>query len=685
MPAADKFDLRCHKDFPMPLAAAKEMLQTALGHARFDTVTFGTDTPTVSALRTTTTPGVIKRQESLQLIVKWQAASPPHVRFIWDVFDNSPGKRGAYNDQVAREFQRSLQYAYDLLAPPPPPVSLVRPGQPFDGRISAATRDYSECATSEEVADLNKGTLPLGVHAFGDDPEGPPIFSSAAPPVWYGKPLFLGHYRTGKPMLYNGVLICAPQNSGKTVLIKGWAKAANRAGYNILLVDVKGNLHQDLRQAGWRGRLYVLSTDPEDTRSDRINFLAGYISQEHGITASATDRIKQLATALLPSEGWTGQGGEGEFFYRNRVIWLNAFIHILLLDQIYHKWKFKNCCGIGPACRTHGEKKGRNICALQICARTCDLSDLYELVTDEKLLYRTIRQIRIAEELARGKECRPIDPGIEYWMRELALLIDRAEFPEQGNRPAKESYQQFTAGLKQALEPFARHGTLNRRICDEGPGQLFRLEDLGADNGPEPVTIIVAARQQDHVNAETVLALTMARLQQLLFDRMPIENPRPIILLLDETRRIRGFKANEYITFAREAKAGCILAYQSLDQMGEERQISEILENVGTQIYLGSLVGNTAKYFMDILPQRYRTKIEQSIQTSASGLNKTEQISMELLPMLNSGELFRLPGGRKPALVYINDQPRRKPILVDLYDPEVAKPRPKRAAAPEKK
>ena len=40
--------------------------------------------------------------------------------------------------------------------------------------------------------------------------------------------------------------------------------------------------------------------------------------------------------------------------------------------------------------------------------------------------------------------------------------------------------------------------------------------------------------------------------------------------------------------------------------------------------------------------------------------------------MFNSGDLYRLPGGKRPALVYINDPPKRKPMLVDLYDEAVA-------------
>ena len=45
---------------------------------------------------------------------------------------------------------------------------------------------------------------------------------------------------------------------------------------------------------------------------------------------------------------------------------------------------------------------------------------------------------------------------------------------------------------------------------------------------------------------------------------------------------------------------------------------------------------------------------------------KTMQVGQEQVSFVTSNELYRLPAGNWPALVYINDQPRRNPILVDL-------------------
>jgi len=94
-------------------------------------------------------------------------------------------------------------------------------------------------------------------------------------------------------MEYNGTMICAPQNSGKTSLIVRWAQAANQAGYNVFLVDVKGNLWRKL-EGRLQKNIYYFSTDPRETHSDRINFLAGL----SGRSAIGTERIQALAEAL---------------------------------------------------------------------------------------------------------------------------------------------------------------------------------------------------------------------------------------------------------------------------------------------------------------------------------------------------------------------------------------------------
>jgi TraM recognition site of TraD and TraG len=514
---------------------------------------------------------------------------------------------------------------------------VLGPGEPLQRPFTGNLRDYSGFARYEDLADLMAGDLPLGWHAFV--PPEPELARKPKGETHRG-PLYLSRYRTGALMIYNGALICAPQNSGKTELIRRWAAAANRAGYNVFIIDVKGNMREKLAQSGAAaGVVRFFSTAPHVRNCDRVNFLSGL----DGLTPHNSMRIRQLAEAVLPREGW--EKGENAYFYQNHVNWLSGLIHIRLLHQQY-------CPQAYPGGRAN-------------------LSHIYELASEEDALLRIIDEVQTkeAELVGIGKDI--LGPGLAYWFNEISLLIGREQRGQRNDR--EYTFRTLTQGIVNALRPFSRFGTLYEKTGGEAGeraeyGPYFSLEELNApkDSSDPPVTIILAARQQDLDDASTVVSIVVSKLQQFLFDRMGIANLRPVLLLLDETRRIKGFKANEYITFAREAQAGCVIVYQSLDQIGEAAQIAEILENVGTQIYLGSLVGNTAKAFIESLPSRYRPTYSAQASFGTDGVSKSVQVGQEQIKFVTSNELFRLPAGKWPALIYINDQPRRNPILVDL-------------------
>jgi type IV secretory pathway TraG/TraD family ATPase VirD4 len=161
--------------------------------------------------------------------------------------------------------------------------------------------------------------------------------------------------------------------------------------------------------------------------------------------------------------------------------------------------------------------------------------------------------------------------------------------------------------------------------------------------------------------------MAIKRLEQILFERRKRAKPdHDVLLLLDETRRIRRFKAGEYITFARDAKAGCVLVYQSIAQIRSEQEVIEILENVGTQIYLRSLTGATATRFIEMLPKRERPRFSLGSSQGSDGFSKSMQMGQEQVDYLSTSELYRLPAGNYPALVYIKDHGEGKPILVDM-------------------
>jgi TraM recognition site of TraD and TraG len=605
-------------------------------------------TRTAVATRTAQESGYFTQTSQRQALIRWESVpgAPSSTRVTWAVYDVShhpsvriPGPEKELGQSLHIEISAWVggQAARQRETPPHNPV--VWPGQYFEQYFTGTLLDYSECATQSEVMDLTGGVFPLGRFHYG--------FSE---PQSEGQlPLFLSRFQNGSPMEFNGVLVCAPQNSGKTTLILRWAEATTHAPKpsSVLVIDVKGNMSEKLK-GRLAGEVYQFSTDPDCTSSDRINFLAG----PEGLNPTETDRIGQLVTALLPSRGFVEAGGENEYYYRNRVIWLTACVHILKLMQFYV-----------PELFTDDEGQERDV----------DLCDLYEMIADEELLCTYINEGLKLEALleADGKDLPAC--AILHWALELAIMLDPARVTI-GQRAQEHTYREYTTGLLSALEPYSAHGTLHHRIRSFGEGRLFDLEQV-LGRADRPVTVILSARDQDLDKAAAVLSLTVKRLQWFLFNRMsqPDAADRPVLLLLDETRRIRDFDAAQYVTFAREAKAACVIVYQSLDQAGTPAKITELLENVGTQIYLGSLVGQTAKYFQDILPRRWRPSISKQINRTANTETVTTSISREQVEYLGAAELYSLPAGRWPALVYINDQPRRKPILVSMTESSLTK------------
>ena len=525
---------------------------------------------------------------------------------------------------------------------PTSPETILGPGETLQRPFRGTLRDYSGCATEQQTRDLRTGVLPLGRQLFLEDG------NQAAS----GPQLSLSPNRTtGALREHQGTLICAPQNSGKTELLVRWAKEANRAGYNLFLVDVKGNLLRRLTRDGQLfGEVYHFTTDPlchpgGATPCHALNFLERLDPHSRlGI-----QRIRQLAEAVLPTEGL--QQGEVKLFRENWVNWLTTFIHLVLLDEFYASW----------------------------VGRRADLSDVCALASDEDRLKACLLRIAAGEtlELAGGHE--PPRPRLQDLFGEIAVLMEQTEIvPAFGDTPAlcgrrsEHSYRWLTETLVGMLRSFRPYGLLGDKISGADGLPRFSLEWVaGLDDALEPsqrqVTVILSAREQEGDDSRTILTLAIARLQQALLERMRHtgnKTMRPVLLLLDETRRIRNFKTNEYVSFAREAEAGCVVVYQSLDQVGDERQIAELLENIGTQIYLGSLVRNTARHFVASLPKRHRPTFTLS-SGGADGMAGL-QMGQETIDYFSTADLYVLPAGSYPALVQVNDQPRRRPILVSL-------------------
>jgi TraM recognition site of TraD and TraG len=616
---------------PIRSSRLSNLLPALMKDCRFSDLSVHSEQELATATRRLSVAGPQgNRNKELFLSLRWSSSKddPKSIVVSVLVYQELDVGRRIYERQIRDRLVASLK----RIAKPSPAAleTIVGPGEPIDGRVQGALRDYSGCAAPETLQDLCTGTLPLGRWAFGTSPH----------ETQHGPKLFLSNYPNDEPMEYSSVLVCAPTGAGKTELLLRWARAANAAGYCTLIVDVKGNMLGKL--GGLRGSVFRVSTNPQPSSvpSDRINFL-----REIDLRSNAGyGRIRQFAEVFLPSEGWRGAGGEEELLYQQRLSRFVAFVHLLKLRELYTPGFF------GP--------------------RLPDLGDLYRLVTDERVVCEWIIKIREKEKenIAKGNQARMPRPGVDHSVHFLSRLLDPKLLPDGTRLDPRYGYLDHVAGIMLALEPFAPHGILYDKIRDAGPGHLFSLSELHRRREQEPTTVILETREQEGDAAWTLLSLALKGLQPLIFNRWNVtkaerEKMRPILLLLDETRRIRNFRADEFITVAREAAAGCVMVYQNLDQVVEqfgEPGLNTILENVGTQIYLRSLTGNTANHLIRLLPERYRT-IETVNRADGSVQSRTEPI-----PYFTKLELAQLPAGRYPALVAIRGRRSVIPFLVDM-------------------
>jgi hypothetical protein len=507
---------------------------------------------------------------------------------------------------------------------------VLAPGeQPDIEAIAAAgfvASDYSGCARADELSDLYDGVLPLGQYVFGKSDDA----------LVYGPRLYLAPHENGALREYDGALVVAPINRGKTQLLKRWAVAANRAGYSILLVDVKGNLFGQVR-GKLKGRVFHFSTDPDvpcgDTSisanaSDRMNLLDGLEWR----TERGRKRIDAIVEILLPAAGWRGEGGDADLRYGYRVKFLRAFVNILLIAHHYAR-----------------------------AARAPDLGDLYDLVNSEARLIRCLQLIAKGEAAAEKNGPVP-GLGFAWWAEEVAPLISSKLLPQLGKRDPTKPYTDYTLGILIALRPFARDGIFYRKIAAQGAGANISLDILGE---PEQATFILALRSQDGLESDTLFSIAAKRLEQVLFERFKQDNPRPVLLLMDEAIRLREFDPPGFIAIAREAKAACVAVYQSLDPIEDDKR-NLLLATVGTQIYLGSLPAGTAKLATEHLPKRTSNLPVVSFNEGPQGRTRSIAYPRETVPWVGMAELTQLPAWPYSAFVYIRDHRSRKPFIVDL-------------------
>jgi hypothetical protein len=591
-----------------------------------------------------------------RLSLRWRAVDEHHTHLQWRVEIRKgllAGRLDHFSGQeLARQLPDTVQVWWRKRLGSLQRDLVLGPGGKLAGVFAGSLYDYSGCAPLPKLADLQTGSLPLGRYVSL-----PAVSEGWPPPASLGPMLYLP-----QGMEHKGTLVCAPPGAGKTEFVLRWAQAAIAHGYCVLVVDVKGNMYAKLQARLGEARaaraLYRFSTHPDVTDCDRINFLADLdIATDEG-----RQGIERLAHALVPREGF--EEGEQSIYYANRLSWVTGFIGLVKLHEEY----------CPDPKRDH------------------DMSDVYDIAANRAKLYRMLDEIEVAEERRRAKGLPVVDPGLDYWFEKLVLLVGPDELiqhransadpivqrlpPRYGERGPRETYRGLTQNLlTNALTSFDRYRTgIYPKISGESrPGERhFRLADLA---GPDPVALVLEVPAASVGDADTMLSVAIAWLESLVVERFYQARGKrlqPVLLLLDETRRIRGFDAERYIAFAREAQAGVVIVYQDLDQVAEEeggqRKINSLLRVTGTQIYLHSVSGNTYEYLMHQLGKVWRTRYEETQTPSATGISRSTRTVQEQVSYFDALALRRLPGGAYPALVYLRDHPSGTPFLVDMHN-----------------
>ncbi|MBV9325346.1 MAG: type IV secretory system conjugative DNA transfer family protein, partial [Chloroflexi bacterium] len=216
------------------------------------------------------------------------------------------------------DFQRLLptvSLGAEVVADP-----IIGPGEATPESFTGTLRDYSRCASVEDVTPLRAGDFPLGRYLWPEaDAHGSVSLFLGSPRDAQGQAL--------EHLMFRNVCVTAPVGMGKTYSIfRPWAVAAARGKFSTLVFDPKGDLTQDLREPVFAAgnRVVIFSTSPEQP-SVNWNFMDEVEIDEAGRLKSRR-AIESILDALLPRD--SGESDKEEFASRLFRGWLGGFIQI---------------------------------------------------------------------------------------------------------------------------------------------------------------------------------------------------------------------------------------------------------------------------------------------------------------------------------------------------------------------
>lgn len=504
------------------------------------------------------------------------------------------------------DFQRllpSISLGSEVVADP-----IIGPGEPTPEAFSGTLRDYSRCATVEDLAQLRAGEFPLGRYLW------PSAEARGSVPLYLGAPRD-DRGQALEHLIFRNVCVTAPVGMGKSYSIfRPWAVAAARAGFSTLVFDPKGDLTQDLREPVFAAgnRVVIFSTSPEQP-SVNWNFMDEVEIDEQGRLKSRR-AIEAILDALLPREN--AESDKEEFASRLFRGWLGGFIQI----------------------------------AKYALGDSADAYVLYQMARDDNRLKELLQMVQTKWSTA-------IHERLYY---EVNDLFDKFEW----------GYTAQLRGVANALAPFVQDPLRNRTRAR--PGQRkFRITDLDRRPTTLflscPLRDLEAAQRVGSVATSLLLSHIYERRPP---STGQADTRIPLLLLLDETRLLSANLA-EFLAVGRGFKAGVVTCYQELDQIRDEGMRREILTNSNTLICLRGIGPGSRKALMERL-SRATVQVagvgaslgEEARQQANVNLSRQE------VAVLGEYEVRAMPGPKHAALVHVQDGTvaDAKPFLVDLTD-----------------
>jgi hypothetical protein len=493
---------------------------------------------------------------------------------------------------------------------------IIGPSEPTPESFTGTLRDYSRCASVEDVTPLREGDFPLGRYLW------PEQDAHGSVPLYLGAPRDTSGQAL-EHLMFRNVCVTAPVGMGKTYSIfRPWAVAAARSKFSTLVFDPKGDLTQDLREPVFAAgnRVVIFSTSPEQP-SVNWNFLDEVEIDDLGRLKSRRS-VEAILDALLPRE--SGDSDKEEFAGRLFRGWLGGFIQIA---------KY----ALGDA---------------------ADAFVLYQMARDENRLKELLQMVR-------DRWPQAIYERLFY---EVNDLFDKFEW----------GYTAQLRGVANALAPFVQDPLRNRTRARAGERfRRFRITDL--DRRPTTLFLSCPLRDLEAAQRVGSVATSLL-LSHIYERRPPAagrpDTRVPLLLLLDETRLLSA-NLSEFLAVGRGFKAGVVTCYQELDQIRDENQRREILTNSNTLICLRGIGPGSRKALMERLSH---ATIQVAGVGASVGEEARQQANVNLsrqeVAVLGEYEVRAMPGPKHTALVHVQDGTvaDAKPFLVDLTDNGAAAP-----------